>query len=124
MTPPTGQRLRVLRQCPAISGQFRAPADDPERRGVHRLRLHHQYVRQRADHSARRGTIPIYSGGAAWSNFNVCSPQPMDAVEATMERGRTLDRSLPSEVAPHREHLRVQSSSVVIASRHSVNPRI
>jgi hypothetical protein len=36
------------------------------------------------------GQIPVCSGDAAWSSFNVCFPQAMDPVEATIERGKTL----------------------------------
>ena len=36
------------------------------------------------------GQIPVCSGDASWSSFNVCFPQAMDPVEATIERGKTL----------------------------------
>jgi hypothetical protein len=36
------------------------------------------------------GQIPVCSGGTSWSNFNVCFPQAMDPVEATIDRGKTL----------------------------------
>jgi hypothetical protein len=36
------------------------------------------------------GQIPVCSGDSSWSNFNVCFPQAMDPVEATIERGKTL----------------------------------
>jgi hypothetical protein len=36
------------------------------------------------------GQIPVCSGDTSWSNFNVCFPQAMDPVEATIGRGKTL----------------------------------
>jgi len=36
------------------------------------------------------GQIPACSGDSSWSSFNVCFPQAMDPVEATIERGKTL----------------------------------
>ncbi len=36
------------------------------------------------------GQIPVCSGQSSWSGFNVCFPNAMDPVEATIERGKTL----------------------------------
>jgi len=36
------------------------------------------------------GQIPVCGVGSSWSDFNICFPQPMDPVEATIERGKTI----------------------------------
>jgi hypothetical protein len=61
------------------------------------------------------GQIPICSGDLSWSNFNVCFPQAMDPVEATIERGKTL-------TVPY--HLKSRLTGSVFASAGTADDNI
>lgn len=61
------------------------------------------------------GQIPVCSGDSAWSNFNVCFPAPMDAVEATIDRRKTL-------TVPY--HLKSRLTGSVFASAGSADDNI